>query len=75
MYRVTHMTKQELLGRLLEKAVALDEDAIREVLYFADKVARGDQLEDAETQTAGSRKDFERGDTYTLEEVNRGVGT
>ncbi|HUU57172.1 MAG TPA: hypothetical protein VMW93_07510 [bacterium] len=69
------MTKQELLGRLLEKAVALDEDAIREVLYFADKVARGDQLEDAETQTAGSRKDFERGDTYTLEEVNRGVGT
>ena len=74
MYRVIQMTKQELLGRLIEKAVALDEDAILEILYFADKVARGNKLEDAETQTAGSRKDFERGDTYTLEEVNRGAG-
>ena len=68
------MTKQELLGRLIEKAVALDEDAILEVLYFADNVARGNQLEDVETQTAASRKDFDRGDTYTLEEVNRRVG-
>jgi len=68
------MTKQELLGRLIEKAVALDEDAILEILYFADKVAQGNQLENVETQTAASRKDFERGDTYTLEEVNRGAG-
>ena len=68
------MTKQELLGRLMEKAVALDEDAILEILYFADKVASGNPLEDAETQTVASRKDFEGGDTYTLEEVNRGAG-
>ncbi len=68
------MTKQELLGRLMEKAVALDEDAILEVLYFADKAAQGNRLEDEETQIAGSRKDFERGDTYTLEEVNGGTG-
>jgi hypothetical protein len=68
------MTKQELLGRLIEKAVALDEDAILEILYFADKVGRGGRLEDADTQTAASKKDFERGDTYTLDEVNRGAG-
>ncbi len=68
------MTKQELLGELIEKAVALDEDAILELLYFADKVARGNRLEDDESQIAGSRKDFQSGDTYTLEEVNRGRG-
>jgi hypothetical protein len=68
------MTKQELLGRLIEKAVALDEDAILEILYFADKVGGGARLEDADTQTAASKKDFERGDTYTLDEVNRGAG-
>jgi hypothetical protein len=74
MYPVIFMTKQELLGKLIEKAVALDEDAILEVLYFADKAAQADRLDDAETQTAASKKDFERGDTYTLEEVNRGAG-
>jgi len=68
------MTKQELLGRLMEKAVALDEDAIMEILYLTDKVAAGVKLEDEEAQLAASRKDFARGDTYTLEEVNRGVG-
>ena len=68
------MTKQELLGRLIEKAVALDEDAILEILYLTDKVAAGGKLEDEEAQLAASRKDFARGDTYTLEEVNRRVG-
>jgi hypothetical protein len=73
-YSVIDMTKQELLGRLMEKAVALDEDAIMEILYLTDKVAAGGKLEDEEAQLAASRKDFERGDTYTLDEVNRGVG-
>jgi hypothetical protein len=52
----------------------LDEDAILEVLYFAAKVARGNQLEDVETQAAAGRKDFERGDAYTPEELSRGAG-
>lgn len=68
------MTKQELLGRLIEKAVMLDEDAILEILYLTDKVAASGKLEDEEAQLAASRKDFARGDTYTLEEVNRGAG-
>ena len=68
------MTKQELLGRLIEKAVALDEDAILEILYLTDKVAAGGKLEDEEAQLAASRKDFARGDTYTLEEVDGGAG-
>jgi hypothetical protein len=68
------MTKQELLGRLIEKAVTLDEDAILEILYLTDKVAAGGELDDEETQVAGSRKEFARGDTYTLEEVEGGAG-
>lgn len=68
------MTKQELLGRLIEKAVALDEDAILEILYLTDKVAAGGKLEDEEGQLAASRKDFAGGDTYTLEEVDGGAG-
>ncbi|MGD8717539.1 MAG: hypothetical protein PVH29_01840 [Candidatus Zixiibacteriota bacterium] len=68
------MTKQELLGRLIEKAVTLDEDAILEILYLADKVAPGDELDDEERQLAGSRGDVGRGETYTLEEVEGGAG-
>jgi hypothetical protein len=68
------MTKQELLGRLIEKAVALDEDAILEILYLTDKVAAGGELEEEEKQVAASRKEFARGDTYTLEEVEGGAG-
>jgi hypothetical protein len=68
------MTKQELLGRLIEKAVALDEDAILEILYLTDKVAAGEKLDDEETQLAESRKDFARGDTYTMDEVEGGAG-
>ena len=52
----------------------LDEDAILEILYLTDKVAASGKLEDEEAQLAASRKDFARGDTYTLEEVNRGAG-
>jgi hypothetical protein len=63
------MTKQELLGRLIEKAVALDEDAILEILYLTDKVAAGVKPEDEEVQLTASREDFARGDTYTLEDI------
>jgi len=67
------MTRQELLGALIEKAAAMDEDAILEILYFADKVARGVTLDDGDAQAAASRDDFARGDTFTLEDVKRGV--
>jgi hypothetical protein len=68
------MTKQELLGRLIEKAVALDEDAIPEILYLTDKVAAGETLDDEETQLAASQEDLARGDTYSLDEVEGGAG-
>jgi hypothetical protein len=68
------MTKQELLGRLIEKAVALDEDAILEILYLTDKVAAGETLDDEETQLAASQEDLARGDTYSLDKFEGGAG-
>jgi len=68
------MTKQELLGALVEKVAAMDEDALLEVLYFADKVAQAVTLGDEGAQAAASQDDFARGDTLTLEEVKRGGG-
>jgi|GEM_PF-1888700 len=68
------MTKRELLGELIEKAVELDEDDILELIFYADRVAKDIKLDDTEAQIAGSTQDYERGDVYTLDEVNKGAG-
>jgi hypothetical protein len=68
------MTKKELIGKIVEKANALDEDALLEILYIMDNVDWGADLDDIETQYKESLKDIEKGDFYTMDEVLRGAG-
>jgi hypothetical protein len=67
------MTKQDLIGLIVEKANALDEDALLELLYIIDKVDWGAEFDDIETQYKESLQDIEKGDFYTLDEVEKGL--
>jgi hypothetical protein len=68
------MNKQDLIGIIVEKANALDEDALLELLYIIDNVDWGSEIDDIETQYKESLKDIEKGDFYTLDEVLHGAG-
>jgi hypothetical protein len=68
------MTKQELIGVIVEKANALNEDALLELLYIMDNVDWAADLDDIETQMRDSVKDIEEGNIYSMEEVLQGAG-
>lgn len=63
-----------MIGVIVEKANALDEDALLEVLYIVDNVDWGAELDDIETQYGESLKDVGKGDFYTLGEMLIGAG-
>ncbi len=69
-----NMTKQEIIGAIVERANVLDEDALLEILYVIDNVDWAAELDDIETQMQQSVRDIEKGDIFTLEEVLQGAG-
>jgi vacuolar-type H+-ATPase subunit C/Vma6 len=67
------MTKKELIKYLGDKVEELSEDDLNELASYADYLDWRKEIENLKEQYAESLKDIEKGDVYTLDEIEKGV--